>query len=618
MRSQYAIDMSSPANNNMYLIQDSRSGKWLRWQGLREVVSVSTIAGVLPALQYLESAVNHSGLTAAGFLSYEAAPAFDAALRCHPPGDFPLLWFGLFEKAVPFELPPATGGGYRLTPWRPSVSKSRFAGAVTTIREHIARGESYQVNYTYRLRSTFAGDGLALLSDLHSSQRGRFGAYLDTGEHIICSISPECFFTLDGTTLVSMPMKGTVKRGPTLDADRERAEWLRNSEKNQAENVMIVDMIRNDMGRIAISGSVRVPSLFDLARYPTLWQMTSTVTAETEAPVTDIFSAMFPCASITGAPKVATMRIIHELESAPRGIYTGAIGYIAPDRQAQFSVAIRTVQIDRATGRAVYGVGSGIVWDSEAESEYAECRTKSRILTMRLPPIGLLETMRWQPGSGYYLLDRHCSRLRRSAEYFDIPLDEGALQRRLAEFASTLQELSRVRLLVDEQGAISLEATALPAGEPEQPARLALAREPVQSSSRFLYHKTTRREAYEDAYRRAQAENPAVDDVLLWNERGEVTESTIANLVLEIDGRLVTPPLSSGLLPGTMRAELLEQGIISEQVVRVEDLSRASAVWLVNSVRQWRRAVIIATDAGAANRKDTAIEIPDRGRTFVL
>ncbi len=583
----------------MYLLQDSRTGQWLSWRGLREVVSVSDLADVLPALHYLESAVNQLGLTAVGFVSYEAAPAFDAVLRCHPTGDIPLLWFGLFEEATPYELPPAMDSGYRLAPWRASVSKAGFARAVATIKGHIGRGESYQVNYTYRLRSTFAGDGLTLLSDLHGSQRGRFGAYLDTGEHIVCSISPECFFTLNGTMLTSMPMKGTVKRGPTLDADREQAEWLRNSEKNQAENVMIVDMIRNDMGRIAQSGSVRVPSLFDLTRYPTLWQMTSTVVAETDASLTDIFSAMFPCASVTGAPKVATMRIIHALESAPRGIYTGAIGYIAPDRQAQFSVAIRTVQINKATGRAAYGVGSGIVWDSEADSEYAECQTKSRVLTMRLPPITLIETMRWQPGSGYYLLERHCARLRQSAEYFDIPLDEIEFQRRLVEFASTLQGLSRVRLLLDEMGTINLEATALPAGDPEQPVRLMIAREPVESSSRFLFHKTTRRETYD----RALAECPGADDVLLWNERGEVTESTIASVVIELDGRLVTPPVSSGLLPGTMRAELLELGVISERAVLVEELSRASAIWLINSVRKWRRAWLV----------EPAAEVGDQG-----
>lgn len=572
----------------MVLTQDGRTGQWLHWQHLHEAVSACSLDDVLPTLRAIEHEVNRTGLTAVGFVSYEAAGAFDAALQTHGLSGFPLLWFGLFERAQPIELPGSTTG-YELGSWEASVTPAQFTKAVFTIKQHIARGETYQVNYTYRLRTSFAGNALSLLSDLNASQKGCHGAYLDIGDHVICSVSPERFFTLSGNELVSQPMKGTVKRGLTLEEDREQAEWLRHSEKNRAENVMIVDMIRNDMGRIARLGTVSVPALFDIARYPTLWQMTSTVTAQTDASLSEIFTAMFPCASITGAPKTATMHIIKELESSPRGIYTGAIGTIGPNRQAHFNVAIRTLHIDKSTSRATYGVGGGIVWDSEPEAELAECRTKARVLTTRLPDVSLLETILWEPESGYFLLERHLARLMSSAEYFNISVDEAELRRQLTGLAQVLGKPSRVRLLVTEQGKSSLEVSSLVTIDSGEPVRLVPAAEPVNSGNRFLYHKTTRREVYD----RALAAQPEAEDVLLWNEREEVTESTIANVVFELDGRLVTPPVTSGLLAGTFRAELLENGIICEQVVTPAEAERASAVWLINSVRKWRRALLI-------------------------
>jgi para-aminobenzoate synthetase/4-amino-4-deoxychorismate lyase len=352
---------------------------------------------------------------------------------------------------------------------------------------------------------------------------------------------------------------------------------------------MIVDMIRNDMGRIAAIGSVQAPRLFEAERYPTLWQMTSTVTAESDVSLSQIMAALFPCASITGAPKVRTMQLIAELETTPRHIYTGAIGFITPRRQAQFNVAIRTVLIDKATNQAEYGVGSGIVWDSISSDEYMECQLKARVLTQRRPSFSLLETMLWTPDEGYFLLPYHLGRLRDSAAYFAIPLDLVQIQQKLAIAAATLPSLPhKVRLLVAQDGAVSGQTTLLGRAASSKPIHLGLARAPMDSTNPFLYHKTTHRHVYDTA----RAARPEYDDVLLWNERGEVTESTIANIIVQLDGRLVTPPVHCGLLPGVFRAWLLAQQKVQEEVITLDTLRQSHCIYLINSVRGWREAVL--------------------------
>jgi para-aminobenzoate synthetase/4-amino-4-deoxychorismate lyase len=379
-------------------------------------------------------------------------------------------------------------------------------------------------------------------------------------------------------------MKGTVERGRTLVEDRSKAEWLYHSEKNRAENVMIVDMIRNDMGRVSTIGSVEVPTLFDVERYPTLWQMTSTVTSHTEASLAQIMAALFPCASITGAPKVSTMGIIAELETSPRGVYTGCIGYLAPDRQAQFNVAIRTVVVDRDAGFAEFGVGGGVVWDSGTDSEYAESLTKAKILFERRPAFQLLESLLWSPDEGFYLLEQHLERLAASATYFGFEIDVDALSARLGEAISSYpQEPQKVRLLLERNGHICLEAA--PLGEVRS-LTVAVAEAPVSSENVFLYHKTTNRTAYEVA----KASRPGNDEVLLWNEREELTEATTANIVVKLAGELLTPPVSCGLLAGVFRGRLLAEGNVQEQVISLSDLERCQEIYLINSVRKWRRA----------------------------
>jgi para-aminobenzoate synthetase/4-amino-4-deoxychorismate lyase len=384
-------------------------------------------------------------------------------------------------------------------------------------------------------------------------------------------------------------MKGTVKRGRTLQEDNALAAWLKASVKNRAENVMIVDMIRNDLGRLAETGSVQVPELFTTERYATLWQMTSGVTAKTRVSFADLVSTLFPCASITGAPKVSTMNIIAALETTPRRLYTGAIGYLAPGRKAQFSVAIRTMLVEQNSGQAEYGVGGGIVWDSTSKDEYAEAFLKARVLTMRQPTFSLLETLRWNPGQGFWLLEEHLRRMEASASYFGLPFNRQKTVTYLQDAGSGLPPAPhRMRLLMDRQGSLSHQVFTLNEtnADDRPPIRLKIARQPINSGEVFLYHKTTLREIYETARR----DQPDCDDVLLYNERGELTEATIANLVIELDGELLTPPVESGLLAGTFRTQLLDQRKIREKIITRADLARCSQIFLINSVRGWQKA----------------------------
>ena len=575
---------------------------WWLFQQPRQVIQAWAPAEVLPALREIETAVESRGLWAAGFISYEAAPAFDSALQTRPDEGFPLLGFGLYPPPQPFVLPPPTDEpDSPPLDWQPSVAWEEYARAIELIKQHIARGDTYQVNYTLRLRAAFPGDPWALFLRLAAAQPTPYAAYIDAGAFALCSASPELFFRLDGDQLTARPMKGTAPRGRTLAEDCAQAEWLQQSEKNRAENVMIVDMLRNDLGRVAQTGSVQVLELFQVERYPTLWQMTSIVQARSHKSFSQVLTALFPCASITGAPKPRTMRIIAALEATPRRAYTGCIGYYAPGRQARFSVAIRTVCVDRRLGQAEYGAGGGIVWDSTSAGEYDECLLKAHLITQPRPQFELLETMLWTAQGGFYLLEEHLQRLAESAEYFAFALDLSGLRLELNAQDARLRQAAphppdqRVRLLLASQGQVTLQALPLPAAEATPPLHLGIAAAPVDSSDPFLYHKTTRRQVYQDAL----VACPGCDDVLLWNERREVTETTIANLVYRLGGRLYTPPVSCGLLPGTLRGHVLAvkpaQGRVLERVLTLDELPACQELWLINSVRGWRRAVLAST-----------------------
>ncbi len=572
------------------VLYSTEHSAWVRYERPRAIFVTYRHDEVPQLLVHLESEVERSGLHAVGFLAYEAGSGFDPAMPDSSCGAFPLAWFGLFDAPVTVTLDPATS--VPALDWVSELDACAHARALECIHEYLARGETYQVNFTHRLRAHFSAAPWEFFSSLVHRQPSSHAAYIETPDFAICSASPEMFFEREGENIWSRPMKGTAPRGRWREEDEALARTLAVSEKEQAENVMIVDMVRNDLGRVCLPGSVHVPELFRVERYPTLWQLTSLVRGRTLESTARVMAALFPAASITGAPKVRTMRIIQELEVSPRRIYTGSIGVMSPGRAARFNVAIRTVLVDKTTGMAEYGVGGGIVWDSDPQAEFRETRIKARVLAAPDPEFLLLETMRWTREEGIFLLDGHVGRLEESAAYFGFGFDQAALRGALEQEIMVADGHEGVlRLTLDRTGCWNIEHRPLPA---PAPCRVSLAVSAVDASDPFLFHKTTRREVYE----RAREHVPGVDDVLLWNERGEITESTIANLVVELAGELITPPLACGLLPGTMRARLLYEGRIREGVVRVDDLRRCTRLWLINSVRGWRECVLV--DAGAA------------------
>jgi para-aminobenzoate synthetase/4-amino-4-deoxychorismate lyase len=571
------------AGDALVLVDHGR--RWLQLSSPSDILSAARPDEVWPLLANVERETARRRCHAVGMVAYEAGRAF--GLETHEPADgLPLAWFALYPAdRVRTADAPRADIPWRSGPLSASWPRQSYDEAFARVKQHILDGDCYQVNTTFSLEAPFAGDPLTAFAQLVRAQRGRYAVALRLPRHSICCASPELFFARQGPTIVARPMKGSAPRGRFAAEDRAAAARLRTSAKDRAENVMVVDMVRNDLGRIARTGSVRVRQLFAVERYPTIWQMTSEVAADTDAGLADIFAALFPSASITGAPKVRVMDVIKAIEPGPRGMYTGAIGHIAPDGRTQFSVAIRTLVVDHRHDRLSFGVGSGVVWDSDGANEYAECLLKGRVLDAAIPPFDLLETMKWSPGEGFALLDRHMDRLQRSAAYFGVSSRPDRV-RAVLDAAVTGAEVPLVtRLLVREDGDARVETRPLPSDGGS--ARVCLAREPIDEGDVFYFHKTTRRHEYE---RRRCA---VCDDTILWNQRWEVTEATIANLVVEIDGVLVTPPVACGLLAGTFRQQLIESGRVIEQSVSVKTLERATALWLVNSVRGWRRAEFV-------------------------
>jgi para-aminobenzoate synthetase / 4-amino-4-deoxychorismate lyase len=546
-----------------------------------EVIEVYKIEEVKAGLEKVQDAARN-GYYAAGYVSYEAAPAFDSAFRVHADSQMPLLWFGIFKNPS-MEHDWNEGQSFKVGEWLPDTTVGQYYSAISDIKAAIEKGDTYQVNYTIRLRSHFEGDDFSFYRQLSKAQSSNYSAYLNTGKYRILSASPELFFHWKDGEMTTRPMKGTCKRGRWFEEDEANAKWLYHSEKNRAENVMIVDLLRNDLGAAAVPGSVKVPKLFEIEKYPTVLQMTSTVTAKTnpETTLVDAFTALFPCGSITGAPKISTMKIISSLENSPREVYCGAIGYITPNQEAIFNVPIRTTIIDSETGKMEYGVGGGITWDSEIEDEYQEAMTKAMLLTATVPEFELLESLRLENGE-YDLLERHLQRLQKSANYFSFDYSEQEIRAKLAQYAENHEgHTEKVRLVVTKKGEVTIQGSLLAFFKDSLP--ICLAVEPILKQNRFLYHKTTHREMYEQQ----RAKHPDEFDVLLWNEAGELTEFTIGNLVMEVGGELYTPPIECGLLPGTMREELLAAGKIKERILTKKDLLQASQIWLINSVRGW-------------------------------
>ncbi|MDD2335359.1 MAG: chorismate-binding protein, partial [Geobacteraceae bacterium] len=402
----------------------------------------------------------------------------------------------------------------------------------------------------------------------------------------------ELFFQLENGVVTVRPMKGTAGRGKTASEDEEIAALLQRDEKERAENLMIVDLLRNDLGRISENGSVTVTSLFDVETLATIHQMTSTVSSRLRPDVglVDVFRALFPCGSITGAPKKRSMEIIAELEKAPRGLYTGCIGYIAPKMsQAVFSVAIRTVVIDTDSGAGVLGVGSGITWYSSPEAEFDECLAKGLFAQSILLDFSLIESLLYEKGSGYFLFERHLKRLADSAHYFGFTFDHSSARITLEKYSQAISESAKVRLVLLRNGFISVEVEPLVPTKSSASTLITFADVPVDSSNRFLYHKTSNREIF----RRELEKKSECVDVIFVNERGEVTEGANNNIVIRKDGILLTPPINCGLLAGTFREQLLETGKIKERVIMPADVEQADDIYLINSVRKWRRVHLV-------------------------
>ena len=568
--------------------REEESGWNVSLRNPRSVSVAHSIDEVIPLLRAAESAAKRGSWVALA-ISYDAAPAFDTALDVRRDPDFPLAWCGIFDD-VPSTADSPSADNFSVSGFDPALPASSYLSAIESIKDYIAAGDTYQVNYTFPLRGDVSGDLFSCFRTVAKSQGAGYSAYLDIGSHRILSFSPELFFRRDGIKLTTRPMKGTARRGRWLVEDDEQAAQLAASTKDRAENVMIVDLLRNDLGRVAQVGSVEVTSLFEVERFNRVLQMTSTVIA-TQRPDTDLVSvlaALFPCGSVTGAPKVRSMQIIRELEPHPRGIYTGAIGLLSPNGDMVFNVAIRTLAVQSGSGRATLGVGGGITWESTVGSEYEESLLKATFLTDRWPEFSLLETLALIDGD-YTLLERHLSRASDSARYFGFVFSKAKARRALDSVRGANPTGDwRVRLLIDPAGDPHAEAKPL-GPKRDAPLRVRLAPHPIDEMDPLLFHKISARERYDSALRECQP----CDDVIFRNSRGEITESTIANVVVASDGKNWTPPREAGLLAGTLREELISNGQLFERTITVEELERVKSFFLVNSVRGWMPAQLV-------------------------
>ena len=562
-----------------------------------EVLVAHTLDQVKTVLQAVESRALQ-GQWCVGYVRYEAAPAFDSAMAVHP-ATGPLVWFGVHDAPLPSADPAPAGGATntsdhlaqnadttRRATWQPGIQRTSFDTALARLHQAISDGEIYQANFTSRSEGQLHVQPWDLFSAMRQAQPGGFAAFIDTGDEQVLSVSPELFFDWHDGHIVTRPMKGTAPRGRTPDEDAALAKALHTSPKERAENVMIVDLIRNDLSRLAQPFSVTVDGLCRVQPLSTVWQMVSDVHADTRpgTRLVDVFTALFPCGSVTGAPKVQAMRLIRELEGNERAVYCGAVGVVRPGGSATFNVPIRTVLAQG--GRLRTGTGSGITGDAQSDGEWQEWRHKQTYLTRASQSFALLETLAMHGGMLQHA-DAHLARMAASAAHFGFAWRPTAVQQAFTVLCQQHPSGDwRVRLLLNAAGTPQVQAYAQPATPTT--VCLQLANRPLlQADSEFVRHKTTRRAHYEQF---APTDN-AVFDAVLWNTRGEVTECTRGNIALLLDGRWITPAAHCGLLPGVGRAHWLAQGRMVESVVHLNDLPRVQALAFVNSLRGWVDAV---------------------------
>lgn len=532
-------------------------------------------------------------------LNYEAGYHLEKKLVACSDEQAPLGWLGWFKSSQHYSLQQFKGWvnlqvrrhhrwpDYWLGPSKAQINKNQYTHALNLIKAKIACGESYQVNFTFPLLAPWAGNALSFFAALYHYQPVGYAAMIRYRHRLILSLSPELFISKKGREVVTRPMKGTAPRNADSAQNKVNKQALKLSKKNQAENLMIVDLLRNDLGRICQSGSISVKQLFTLESYKTVYQMTSTVSGRLRRGITwpVILQAIFPCGSVTGAPKIKTMEIIHDLESVARGLYTGACGFIKANGDGQFNVPIRTLEIDTARQQLRCGIGSGVVSDSRADSEWRECHTKSKFLTRFSSTLKLIETLKWSPQQGFLLWHQHLQRLQRSAQYFHWSLDRSAVEQALylALKRCSGRQAQRVRLLLAADGQVEITVTPLaPASSQPRPV-VKLAQHRVDASNIFLYHKTTNRQLYHDYTERARRQN--LSDYIFTNEQGLVTEGAISNIFIVKKNKWLTPPVSDGCLPGVMRQHIIRQKQAVEMSLSIDDLKTADQLFLTNGVR---------------------------------
>ena len=577
------------------LLDDARgtdASPALLYRGPVDIIEASRLDEVCPALAALRQAAAH-GLHAAGILSYEAGHALEPKLhalgRDRQNDGAPLIWFGVFEAPeeiapdrVPALLPDPASAWH--APPEPLIERDAYLAAVRQAKEHILAGDIYQANLTFPAELRFLGSPLGLYSRIRDRARAGHGGIVFTGKHWLLSFSPELFFTTSDGRLITRPMKGTALRRPDPEADAAEIRALREDPKQRAENLMIVDLLRNDLSRVSRPGTVKVPSLFDVETYPTVHQMTSTVTSVLEdglGPI-DTIKALFPCGSITGAPKIRAMEIIAGLEQRHRGVYTGSIGRVAPDGEASFNVAIRTLTARAGEETAILGLGSGIVADSEPADEWRECLAKGAFL-QEPTDFDLIETMRFDPAEGICELDRHLARMKASADALGFRFDRHDARNELQAATFRLRDARVLRLLLSPSGMVAVESRPAPI-HPDEPVEVAVAPLPVASDDLRLRHKTSDRAFYAEARNASDA-----FEILFRDSDGFFTEGSFTHIfVEEEDGRLLTPPLSRGILPGVLRQRLLDDG----EAVEAELQRLPNEFYIGNSVRGLIRATL--------------------------
>ena len=538
-----------------------------------EIVTTRQPGEVRTALEALRTATR-GGLHAAGYLAYEAGAALEPKLASAVPTDAPLLWFGLFrcfrtiDPAGMAPLLPDPAGAWLSTP-TPDLSREAYEAQLAQVKALIAAGDIYQANLTFRAAVATAGHPLALYAGLRSRAASPYGAVVATGRHWLLSLSPELFFALRDGKITTRPMKGTA----APDAD---PALLANDPKQRAENLMIVDLLRNDLSRVAVTGSVAVPEMFRVEHYPTVQQMTSTVTAQLAEgrDALDVLHALFPCGSITGAPKIRAMEAIGEIEQRSRGMYTGSVGRIDPDGSAAFNVAIRTLAMEEGNPIATLGLGSGIVADSTAASEWQECLAKGAFVPSSRR-FDLVETMRFDPECGLIRLEAHLARLTASADQFGFTFDRHSARNDLQAATFRLRESARVRLLLGRGGHVAIEVRPMPP-VPAAPIQVQVVPLPVDPSDFRLRHKTTDRAFYDDA-------RGGRFEVVFALPDGRLTEGSFTNIFVEREGILLTPALDASLLGGILRNEMIAAGRAREADLRADDLK--NGLFIGNSLR---------------------------------